>query len=51
MTQAQIFQNSQRISQKKHPGWSRVYARVLQVGTIKIGDSVTLKLPDDYSTD
>jgi MOSC domain-containing protein YiiM len=27
-----------RISQKRHPGWSRVYARVLREGTIRTGD-------------
>ena len=29
-----------RISQKLHPGWSRVYARVLTEGEISFGDSV-----------
>jgi MOSC domain-containing protein YiiM len=27
-----------RVSQKRHPGWSRVYARVLRPGTIHTGD-------------
>lgn len=31
-----------RVSQKKHPGWSRVYARVLEEGVIRPGDDVTL---------
>jgi MOSC domain-containing protein YiiM len=31
-----------RISQKAHPGWSRVYARVEQPGRLSIGDPVTL---------
>ena len=31
-----------RASQKKYPGWSRVYARVLQPGNIHIGDRVQL---------
>src|SRR5439155_20446612 len=31
-----------RISQKRHPGWSRVYARVLRSGTIRPGDPVRL---------
>ncbi len=31
-----------RVSQKLHPGWSRVYGRVIQGGTIAIGDIVTL---------
>jgi len=30
-----------RISQKTHPGWSRFYTRVLQPGSICIGDHVT----------
>ena len=29
-----------RISQKLHPGWSRVYARVLAEGEIRFGDHV-----------
>ncbi len=32
-----------RISQKKHPGWSRVYARVLSEGVVRQGDSVTVE--------
>jgi MOSC domain-containing protein YiiM len=31
-----------RISQKLHPGWSRVYARVLSEGEVHFGDSVEL---------
>ena len=31
-----------RVSQKRHPGWSRVYARVLVPGHIATGDSVRL---------
>ena len=31
-----------RVSQKRHPGWSRVYARVLTAGTIRQGDPVRL---------
>ena len=34
-----------RVSQKRHPGWSRVYARVLETGTIAQGDAVTLVPP------
>ena len=30
-----------RVSQKSHPGWSRVYARVLVAGTIHAGDRIT----------
>lgn len=29
-----------RISQKMHPGWSRVYARVLEPGVVRVGDPV-----------
>jgi MOSC domain-containing protein YiiM len=29
-----------RISEKLHPGWSRVYARVLSEGEIRFGDHV-----------
>jgi MOSC domain-containing protein YiiM len=32
----------QRISQKLHPGWSRVYARVLRGGQLRIGQPVEL---------
>lgn len=31
-----------RISQKVHPGWSRVYARLLREGTVSVGDQVRL---------
>lgn len=31
-----------RVSQSRHPGWSRVYARVLETGTLRIGDQVSL---------
>jgi MOSC domain-containing protein YiiM len=37
-----LDQNSNRISQKKYPGWSRVYARVLQPGSIRIADTVQI---------
>ncbi|HEX7588257.1 MAG TPA: MOSC domain-containing protein [Anaerolineae bacterium] len=32
----------ERIAQKPYPGWSRVYARVLQPGPIRIADHVEL---------
>ncbi len=35
--------NFTRISQKKHPGWSRLYARVLAEGVVRSGDSVTVE--------
>jgi len=31
-----------RVSQKRHPGWSRVYTRVLREGTIRPGDPARL---------
>ena len=31
-----------RVSQKRHPGWSRVYARVLEEGLARAGDDVEL---------
>ncbi len=31
-----------RVSQKRRPGWSRVYARVLEEGTIRPGNDVEL---------
>jgi MOSC domain-containing protein YiiM len=32
-----------RVSQKAHPGWSRLYARVAKEGTARVGDSVRLR--------
>jgi len=32
-----------RVSQKVHPGWSRLYARVLREGTVQVGDPVSLQ--------
>jgi MOSC domain-containing protein YiiM len=29
-----------RVSEKRHPGWSRVYARVLEPGEIRSGDPI-----------
>jgi MOSC domain-containing protein YiiM len=34
-----------RVSQKRHPGWSRVYARVLVAGEIAAGDPVERLTP------
>lgn len=33
-----------RMSQETHPGWSRLYARVLVEGTVRPGDRVMLEL-------
>lgn len=32
-----------RISQERHPGWSRLYARVLQPGTLRVSDTVSIE--------
>ena len=32
-----------RISEKVHPGWSRVYARVLVAGLVRVGDVVVIE--------
>jgi MOSC domain-containing protein YiiM len=29
-----------RVSEKRHPGWSRVYARVIEEGVVRSGDEV-----------
>jgi MOSC domain-containing protein YiiM len=41
---APLFQGRafSRVSQKRHPGWSRVYARVLVEGVLHAGDSARL---------
>lgn len=36
-----------RIAQKLHPGWSRVYARVISEGRINAGDAVLVNLDGD----
>ena len=41
-----IDQEFVRISQKLHPGESRVYARILREGVIRPGDNVALLPPD-----
>jgi MOSC domain-containing protein YiiM len=35
--------DSTRVSQKVHPGWSRLYARVVQAGVVTIGDEVRVR--------
>jgi MOSC domain-containing protein YiiM len=37
-----LNQDFTRISQKRHPGWSRVCARVLAGGIVRIGDTVVV---------
>ena len=34
-----------RVSEKVHPGWSRLYARVLKEGTLRVGDRVRMLQP------
>lgn len=36
-----------RVSDKVHPGWSRMYARVLREGVIRVGDAVVVELVGD----
>ena len=36
----------QRISQKKNPGWSRLYAKVLREGVVRPGDEVVIEKKD-----
>ncbi len=31
-----------RMSEKAHPGWSRMYAKVIEPGRIKVGDPVEI---------
>jgi len=44
---APVFRDREyaRVSQKRHPGWSRVYARVLAGGIVRPGDAVSLEAP------
>ena len=32
-----------RVSERRHSGWSRVYARVLREGVLAVGDTVTIR--------
>ncbi|MDP3090848.1 MAG: MOSC domain-containing protein [Nitrospira sp.] len=41
----------QRISQKKYPGWSRVYAKVLKEGVVRPGDQVSVQAKAGRSTE
>jgi MOSC domain-containing protein YiiM len=36
-----------RVSQKRHPGWSRLCARVLSGGTVRVGDAVEAFWPGE----
>jgi MOSC domain-containing protein YiiM len=41
---ARSFERRQyvRVNQKVHAGWSRLYARVLAEGTVRVGDQVAV---------
>jgi MOSC domain-containing protein YiiM len=39
-----------RISQKRHPGWSRLYARVLRPGSVRPGDRVQVMAPSEVES-
>jgi MOSC domain-containing protein YiiM len=36
-----------RVSDERHPGWSRLCARVLKEGQARVGDSVEILAPDE----
>ena len=42
ITRSFLHGDYSRVSQKRHPGWSRVYARVLMPGSVSTGDAVRL---------
>ncbi|MFM8551673.1 MAG: MOSC domain-containing protein [Nitrospiraceae bacterium] len=35
--------NPERIDQRAYPGWSRLYAKVLEEGVVRVGDRVTVE--------
>jgi MOSC domain-containing protein YiiM len=39
-----------RVSQKRYPGWSRVYARVLRPGSVRPGDPVRVLAASEVET-
>jgi len=45
ITRSFLHGDYSRVSQKRHPGWSRVYTRVLTAGEVSTGDAVRL-VPD-----
>ena len=47
ITASFLDRNYARVSQKRHPGDSRVYARVLQEGSLTSGDPVQLLAEDE----
>ncbi|MCU0617346.1 MAG: MOSC domain-containing protein, partial [Gemmatimonadaceae bacterium] len=42
--------DSDRIAQERHPGWSRVYARVITPGEVSSGDPITVLLTPAATT-
>jgi len=38
-----IGHDSSRVAQKVHPGWSRLLARVLKAGVVRVGDPVVVR--------
>jgi len=47
ITRSFLHGDYSRVSQKRHPGWSRVYARVLVPGSVSTGDAVRLLADTD----
>ena len=47
ITRAFAHGDISRVSQTRHPGWSRVYTRVLRPGSIRVGDPVRLRSPEE----
>ena len=43
ITESFIEGDVEKVSETRNPGWSRVYARVLQTGTIRVGDPVKIE--------
>jgi MOSC domain-containing protein YiiM len=37
----------ERVAQKRHPGWSRLCARVVKDGWVRVGDAITPLPPDE----
>jgi MOSC domain-containing protein YiiM len=38
-----LDRDSTRIDQRRHPGWSRVYCRILTPGSLRTGDAVSVQ--------
>ena len=46
ITESFVDGDISRMAQDKHPGWSRVYARVLTPGSIRVGDKATMLITE-----